>query len=69
MKKAIRKWIDEIEPKDVREYIQQLEAENKELRGHLKEAIILINDTRNGCYKPDSFTTQPWEKVLKEVVI
>ena len=33
----------------------------------LKEAIILMNDVRTGDYKPDSFTTQPWEKALTDI--
>lgn len=35
-------------------------------RGCLQEAVALMEATRHGEYTPDSFTTQPWLKVLKE---
>jgi len=35
-----------------------------ELEECLREAIILMEGIREGEYKPDSFTTQPWRKAL-----
>ena len=32
----------------------------------LQEAVNLMEDVREGIYKPDSFTTQPWRAALKQ---
>lgn len=37
-----------------------------ELSELLSEAIDLMEDTRNGEYKPDSLTTQPWRLALQQ---
>ena len=37
---------------------------HKDLLEACKEAVILFNDTREGVYKPDSFTTQPLEQAI-----
>jgi hypothetical protein len=44
--------------------IQQLLAQVVGLRDCLDEATELIADIRDGNYIPDTFTTQPWKKIL-----
>ena len=39
-----------------------------ELRDCLAEAVDLVDDIREGDYKPDSFTTQPWRAALKGTI-
>ena len=38
--------------------------QNEELKDCLKEAVDLMEDIIKGKYEPDSFTTQPWKKIL-----
>ena len=47
----------EVRPTSMRE--AELELENLRLRSMLQELVDLMEDTRCGNYKPDSFTCQP----------
>ena len=47
-------------------YVDALEAKVEELTECLTEAVDLMEDIREGEYKPDSFTTQPWRAALKQ---
>ena len=37
---------------------------NDELTTCLQEAVDLMTDVKDGTYKPDSFTVQPWRKAI-----
>ena len=45
-------------------YIEAMEDHCRELESTLLELADLMDDTREGNYKPDSFTTQPARTIL-----
>ena len=51
---------------EIKNFYHGAEAKVEELESCLREAIDLMEDIREGNYKPDSFTTQPWHTVLEK---
>ncbi len=47
---------------------QKLVERVEKLSSCLEEAIDLMEDVREGKYKPDSFTTQPWRKAIDDIL-
>ena len=48
-------------------YCEQLESKLKDAKETLEELTLLMDDTVEGSYRPDSFTTQPAQEKIREL--
>jgi len=55
------KWMN----RQLRFHAREVNIENRELRSHLVELIVLMESVREGNYKPDSLTVGPAMSMLR----